>query len=95
MHGGESDCRHDRSPGSARAVPRSNTVTVAAPSDAAEAPRLRRVLNANAPESPAEVLRSQRAVLTDDAARHDQSASGTRLAYQFFGHPNLRLTTTP
>jgi hypothetical protein len=43
-------------------------------------------------EPPAEVLRANRAKVTDSAIEdHDGGVSGTQLAYQFFGHPNLRL----
>lgn len=40
-------------------------------------------------ESPAEALRASRATVTDDGPK----GSGTRLAYQFFGHPNMRMAT--
>ena len=45
-------------------------------------------------ETPAEALRAARAKVTKAAVEAGApEASGTRLAYQFFGHPNMRLTT--
>lgn len=47
-------------------------------------------------EAPAEVLRSFRAGVTLPAiAAGAPAASGTHIAYQFFGHPNLRLLERP
>jgi len=46
----------------------------------------------DASERPAEVLRANRARVTESVIKsRDRNASGTYLAYQFFGHPNLRL----
>jgi CHAT domain len=43
-------------------------------------------------QAPAEVLRAYRAGVTlAGIAGQDHAASGTHIAYQFFGHPNLRL----
>ncbi|HEY5985452.1 MAG TPA: CHAT domain-containing protein [Streptosporangiaceae bacterium] len=43
-------------------------------------------------EAPAEVLRANRAGVTESAINSDdRESSGTHLAYQLFGHPNLHL----
>ena len=53
-----------------------------------------RVLDAG--QAPAEVLRAYRAGVTHTAITgNDDAASGTHIAYQFFGHPNLRLAEAP
>jgi hypothetical protein len=47
----------------------------------------------DASQAPADVIRAYRAGVTRAAiAANDRAASGTYIAYQFFGHPNLRLS---
>jgi CHAT domain-containing protein len=53
-----------------------------------------RVLDAG--QAPAEVLRAFRSGVTHAAVTgNHHAATGTHIAYQFFGHPNLRLAEAP